>query len=654
MKTIRGKILLPVILILGISLSLVGGVSGWLNYQSAFSTLEQTMTETAKIASGRVSHELKEYINIALEAGANSMLADPNVSIEEKKSYLEKRAKYYQLQRGNLLDQTGKSIFDGKDYADREYFQEAIQGRYHVSEPLVSKITGELTIIISAPLWKDGIPDTEVVGVVYYVPKETFLNDIVTSIHVSVNGSAYIISEEGVTIAHKDMDRVKNNENIFEVAKTETDLTPLSDIHKKMIAGEMGFDTYSFGGSNKFLAYTSVENTHGWSIGVNAPISDFTKETFLSIGFVLVMLVLCLLVSIVIVIRIANRINKPILEIETAAELMAKGNFEVTLEHQSKDELGNLSNSMRTMVTTIHTILQDTRRGLGEIADGNFDIAPRAEYIGIFEGIKTSMTNIIVQLSKTMEEIGLASSQVAEGSEEVAKAAQVLAEVSSEQASSVEELAGTIHQISEQVNRNAEHAEAAKIKTEHTGEAIVQSNEKMHEMTSAMQEIKEKSSQISDIIKTIDEIAAQTNMLSLNAAIEAARAGESGKGFAVVAEEVRELASRSSTAAKNTAALIAAAILAVERGTSITEATANTLFAVVDGAKEVTVLIENIALSTTEQASAIQEVTKGVEFISKAVENSASTAEESAAASEELFGQAQVLKNSVEKFRLID
>ena len=221
-----------------------------------------------------------------------------------------------------------------------------------------------------------------------------------------------------------------------------------------------------------------------------------------------------------------------------------------------------------------------------------------------------------------------------------------------EQASSIQELAASITEISNQVNQNAENAENASKKATNVGDQIISSNEHMQEMTSAMKEISEKSSQIGKIIKTIEDIAFQTNILALNAAVEAARAGEAGKGFAVVADEVRSLASKSAEASKDTSLLIEGSIQAVNKGTEIADITASQLLEVVSGAKDIVTTIDNIANASKQQANSVRQVTVGVDQISSVVQTNSATAEESAAASEELSGQAQILKELVNRFRL--
>lgn len=360
-----------------------------------------------------------------------------------------------------------------------------------------------------------------------------------------------------------------------------------------------------------------------------------------------------LAVTIAFALYIIKSLTSPLYEIEGAAKKMAKGDFEVELTYHSKDELGTLSDNIRNMVEYTDAVLKDTARGLSEVAKGNFNIAPEQEYLGIYGQLETSLKSIIMQLSETMAQINTASDQVASGSTQVADGSQVLSQGATEQASAVEELAATINEVTDKVKDGAQNAKNASVQAGQAGDAVDTCNVQMQDMLQAMDEIKNVSQEINNIIGNIESIASQTNLLSLNAAIEAARAGDAGKGFAVVAEEVRTLAEESSQAAKNTAELISRTIISVEKGTKIADETAETLKSVVTGAGNVRVIVDEIAESSVSQAEALDQITKAIDQIAGVVDNNSATAQESAAASEELSAQSQVLRDLVSHFRLL-
>ena len=375
-----------------------------------------------------------------------------------------------------------------------------------------------------------------------------------------------------------------------------------------------------------------------------------------SMLIVVVIIVLSIVLAILLGLYISNGIRKPVEEIRNAAEKMAAGSLDASINYQSRDELGNLSDSIRSLIKIFNGIIDDMRKGLTLLSNGDFTFDSKATefYVGDFQQLGTSMHQITDRLSTTMGQINQASDQVSAGSDQVSAGAQALSQGATQQASSIEELAAAINEISSQVKENAQNAQHGSELAEVAGTKLEKGNSQMQEMIVAMEDISDKSGQIRKIIKTIEDIAFQTNILALNAAVEAARAGIAGKGFAVVADEVRNLASKSAEASENTAILIEESIQAVGKGTKLADATAQTLTEVVKSAEQVVVVVDKISRASSEQASSIAQVTLGVDQISSVVQTNSATAEESAAASEELSGQAQMLKTLVGQFKLKD
>lgn len=347
-----------------------------------------------------------------------------------------------------------------------------------------------------------------------------------------------------------------------------------------------------------------------------------------------------------------DAVVEPINEASSVLKEMARGNLRVSVKGNYKGDHAEIKNALNETIDTLKRYIGEISQTLVEMAGGNFDIGIKEDYKGDFEKIKESLNHIIDSLNEMLGNIDSAAEQVAVGSRQVSTSSQILSQGSTEQASSIEEITASMTQIASQTKLNANNANQANELSLSAKEIAVQGNGRMQEMVKAMAEINESSNNISRIIKVIDDIAFQTNILALNAAVEAARAGQHGKGFAVVAEEVRNLAERSANAAKETTDMIEGSIRKVEIGTRIANDTAEALNEIVEGVAKAAVIVGNIASASNEQATSISQINQAISQVAQVVQTNSATSQESAAASEELFSQADMLKNSISKFKL--
>lgn len=367
-----------------------------------------------------------------------------------------------------------------------------------------------------------------------------------------------------------------------------------------------------------------------------------------------VIAVAALAVTVIVAMHLTRDILFPLHVIGTSMEEVRKGNLSAKIPYASEDEFGQMADQIAHVISNVSNIILDIEQVVGSMAKGDFTVSTRIPdaYIGDYHKIYQSLHQLKGVFNETLQTLGQSADQVASGSEQVSAGAQALSQGATQQASSVEELAASINEISEHINKNAESLKEVGSKSQHIAEEAQESNHRMQDMLNAMSDISNASSEIGKIIKTIEDIAFQTNILALNAAVEAARAGAAGKGFAVVADEVRNLASKSAEASKNTASLIENSLHAVESGKKIADETAKSLNMVLVNINETSEMMNSVVQASHEQAEFVTQITQGIDQISSVVQTNSATAQESAAASEELSGQAQMLKELAGRFKL--
>lgn len=629
----------------------LGVVASILSYISSVSAISETINNTSDVAADYVAAALEKYIAVAYETGSIARLADPERAVEEKAAILNQRINDHDFDGGFLLDSNGIDVITGTNLSDRDYFKEAMKGNTYVSTPAYSEVTKSVSYAISAPLWQDGIPGTTPVGAVVYVPNGEFLNDIMRSIKVGEGGTAFMLDANGITIADIDSTLVGVEDSIA-LGDTNPKLKDYSAICKRMVAGENGTGTYSYGGKTKVVAYSPLADMNGWSIGVAAVRSEFLGMFFLSLVVTVLFVIAFTLIGIRNGIKLGRNVVKPIKAVVERLELLAAGDLHSdTPVPETNDETATLMDCLAETIQDLKIVISEIDNHLAELSDGNFLIRVDDDFKGDFAQISASFRGIIEALSSAMRDIDGNAESVQKGATDLAGASQTLAEGATDQASAIEELTATITDISEKIYVNAQNAEKARTIVSDMNGQIIESNEHMKKNTEAMNKIREASDKIAEIIGSIEEIADQTTLLALNASIEAARAGENGRGFAVVATQVGVLADQSSEAARNTKDLIQNAIMAVEEGMQLANSTAESLLAVVDNARIVNDSMTEIAEASDNQALAAAQITEGINQIAGVVESNSATSQESAAASEELSSQADMLKELVGRFQ---
>ena len=378
------------------------------------------------------------------------------------------------------------------------------------------------------------------------------------------------------------------------------------------------------------------------------------RNSLISIGVIIAVMVVATVLVLGTAFKLVKGIMEPTEEVRKALMGFSEGKLDIPVDYESKNELGDMCNALRSSQDTLSAVIEDICYLLGEMANGNFDVRSRAtdKYVGALSAVLESIRKINHNLSDTLAQIDLSAEQVSSGSEQVSTGAQSLAQGATEQASAVEELSATINEIATGAKKNAENGETAMRQSQESGNLVLESAKYMEEMVEAMGSISQSSQEIGRIISTIENIAFQTNILALNAAVEAARAGSAGKGFAVVADEVRNLATKSDQAAKATKELIDHSIESVQSGNEIVKKVSDALSKTVEASNLAMGSLKEITKAVEAEAESISQVTEGIDQISSVVQTNSATSEESAAASEELSSQASLMKELMAKFKL--
>ena len=653
MKSIKQILILSFTMLL-LSVSAANLIIGLISANNSINiTVKDDMKSIGTTAEIAIQASMEKYKVMVSSIASQSFIGDPKLTPEEVIKNLERLRDQYGFESLMIADANGIAIStdptkNGESIAEYDAFKRAMAGEFLMSSPTMD-VNGELNVFANTKV--NNIHGYQ--GIVSATIDEQVYSNIIKDIVVNKSGNIFIINSEGTMIANMRPELVAEQANFIENAKTDKAYESAAAIYSEMTAGKSGTGKYTFNGSERICYYSPIEGTDGWSYGVVAPVKEMTSSLIYTVYGLSISSLVFLLIGLFVAYRVASGIANPVRDMSDRIQLLSEGDLTSDISViDRKDEIGTLNQSLINTVNFLREYITEISAVLGKISNGELNVEIEKEYIGDFVSIKDSMEKIAASLTDTMIEIKNSSDQVAIGSDQVSSGAQALSQGATEQASSIEQLSASIIEISDQVRSNAVNANNATSLVESVGKEIDRSNIHMQEMIRAISEISDKSAQIGRIIKTIDDIAFQTNILALNAAVEAARAGAAGKGFAVVADEVRNLAGKSAQAASETTELIESSISAVLNGTRIADETAESLSSVVTGASKITSLMQDISKASNEQANSIGQVTQGIEQISGVVQTNSATAEESAAASEELSAQAQLLNSLVSKFKM--
>lgn len=582
------------------------------------------------------------------QAGRSDII-DGKLSIDERKALLLAAAEETEFKDFSIGYADGKTYND-TDISERDYFKNAMNGTTYISSPVVRKTDGKLTIMVGSKI-KDKAFD----GIIYGGIDVDFFSKMLENVKLGETGMGMIVDSNGMIIAYPDQQMVIDQICPIEIAESDSSYEGMAQLVSEMVTGDSGTITFTMPDGREYLAgYTPVEGIEGWSMAVMMQTSEVASSIMELIKLCVIVVVLVLLLEIVLVSVFAVGIAYPIKMATAEIKNIARGNLSKDTEkiNASKDETLILVENVEITKNNLSDYIGEIGQVLSGIADGNLDQSITRDYEGDFVKIKDSLNKIINSLNVTLGEVSMASANLLEGARQVEMASQALASASTEQASAVVEISSSIEGISKNVTENTNDVVRVNELTQTAKKEADTGTSQMDKMMNAMTDISNSSQSIAKIMKVIDDISFQTNILALNASVEAARAGVHGKGFAVVAEEVRTLASKSSEAASEISEMIDDTINKINHGTSIAEDTSEELNKIVKDIDEIADIMEHIADMSKDQALAISQVDQGLDQISAVVQNNSATSEQCAASAVELSGQADGLMRQVKNYKL--
>ncbi len=616
----------------------------------ARSTTLDSFEKIATSVAMAVEEELHGIQSTVEELGVSASLYISTLKESELSAYLEERARTYDFEKIYITDTAGMTG-TGIDFSGYDFYKAAITGDVYISPPQVTVNKESSDIMAAAPVWKNGIKGTEIIGTVIVVMDGFRLTEIVSSVSVGETGGLYIIDSTGTTIADPSYETVLNGENTIMESETDSSLVEFAEAEKSALAGNTVITRASFDGDVCFLcAYPMKE--FGWVLGAYATSWEYVGGS-ITMAYICVTIAAAICLVAVFALRaFIKKLTRPIGDVVDAANEVAKGNYNVQMSYTKNDEIGDMVKAFHQMIDATKDCIADVSHVLTEMSKGNFTVQPSVKYPGVFSTLGMAATTISENMRDTLSTIGNVASEVSTGADQVDSAASTLSQGTAEQAAALEELYSTLGDITARVKTTAANAQETMTLTTEVNDEIQQGNEQMHKLSDAMVNIENTSRNISAIAKSIEDIAFQTNILALNAAIEAARAGQAGKGFSVVAEEVRSLAGKASDAAKTTTEMADSALSAIATGSEISIQTAQSMETIAGHISNMSEKIIEITSASEEQSNAISEITAGVEQVSAVVQSNSATAEESAAASTSLAQEAKRLTDIFSHFKI--
>ncbi len=657
LRQIGGSVILVFLLIAAVAICMVG----WLSISAKKTELTQESNATANQLTGfleqytksveqlaanpeikQVMRETKAGGNISQAAHKDTVLNNlANIAATDSENVMA--VWISDLDASSFLQSDGLTNEEGWDITGRSWYSCIETEKTILTEPYVDSTNGKMVLSAAAPVYDEVTGD--ILGAVGMDITLDQMTRIMSEYKIGRKGYLLLLSGDGMIVYHPQNDIIQKNIRDINISK---------NVVNAVESAKNEFLKYKTDGVTKY-GYLQHAGDTGYMVLSSLPSSEY-YATLLAMVLGLLLIFAAGIALIAFSIRKSSAsLTKPIMDLNQTAQKLAAGDLDVNLQVTSQDEIGELGESIQKTVSRLKeyiVYIDETAEVLAQVADGNLNISLKNDYVGEFQKIKTALLNISDSMNQVMLGINESSQHVSVGASELASASQILAEGAEQQAASIEQLTATTATVAEQVDNSRKEAEASAKATEQAAAIIEENQEKMKQMMNAMDKIQETSQQVVGIIQTIEDIASQTNLLSLNASIEAARAGEAGKGFAVVADEIGKLALESSEAANNTKELIEISMEEIRKGNDIAGSAMESLKESVSAIDHVNQMIQETAENAAVQAENMNQLRMGIEEMAHGIQDNSAASQETSATSEELATQAEMLNQMVQKFEL--
>lgn len=646
-RTIKQTIefyVMTVAILLGVLLTLTMIVSSFISTDAVLLDNMQMMAKTASQNVGANLHLLTDRMaNLALE----QTLTDEKASVKEKQQVLDERETRIEFVWLAGYDLSGKKLYGDErapdNIDDKKYYSYLTKTENIViDEPFYENNVWQLCVAL--PMKKDGEVDSYLIGSYNY----DILNDVLTNINMGVTGSSYIINEEGTIIADKEQENMQKHENVYELYPSKRN----QDIFNNMINFQIGSESMYLKGVRHYVAYAPVPGTN-WTLIVDAHRREFQTTLFVSVFVCILLAGFLLLAARFVIVKMADSISASLSLATGRLTSLSEGNLkdEVVLA-KTNEEAQILTSALAKTITSMDEYINDIKSSLGYLSEGDYSREIPDSFRGDFAAIREALSSITNSLNEMMQKINHSSLAVNENSSEVSEYAKRLYDGSMEQEVALERLIQSIQQITEQIAHITENADQVKWCAKSAQEKVNQGQTQMDIMLETMHDIYENMQEIIKISLMIEEISSQTSLLALNASIEAAHAGESGKGFAVVAQQIGVLSDQTTSALKQTGAIIEQANLSIEKGLKTADATADSFREIHQATEKFHEISHSMAEVVEQQKEAVHTVTKEADKVLEIANTNQQLAKETDETAELSLNQAAELGEVVASVKL--